>query len=68
MSDSRKLYESMLKGVKPQTIIKGSAYTDPLPPQAKIGNSFMSDLKVGSNTLIKIAVGEKLVYDSTAQS
>lgn len=68
MSDSRKLYESMLKGVKPQTVIKGLSYTDPLTQQAKLGNSVMSDLKVGSNSLIKIAVGDKLVYDSTAQS
>lgn len=67
MSDSRKLYESMLKGVKPQTIIKGLAYTDPLPQQAKMGNSSISDLKVGNSSIVKIAIGSTLVYDSTAQ-
>ena len=65
---ARKLYESMLKGVKPQTIIKGLAYTDPLPQQAKMGNSSISDLKVGNSSIVKIAIGSTLVYDSTAQS
>lgn len=67
--NSRKLYESILKGFvpKPENIVYGLAYSDPITSTNKIGSSAVSDLKVGNSSIVKIAIGSTLVYDSTAQ-
>ena len=68
MSDNnRQLYERILSGEIPKQVISALAYTDPITDTNKIGGAAVSDIKVGNSSIVKIAIGSTLVYDSTAQ-
>jgi len=68
MSDqNRQLYERILGGETPKKIVTGLAYDDPITDTNKIGSTAVSDLKVGGNSIDKIAIGQVVVYDRNAQ-
>lgn len=68
MSDqNRQLYERILSGETPKQVVTGLAYDDPITDTNKIGSTAVSDLKVGGNSINKIAIGSVIVYDRSAQ-
>jgi hypothetical protein len=68
--DNRQLYESILKGFIPQpkNIISSLAYNEPITETAKIGNTVISAITAGGNSIVKIAIGSNIIYDSIAIS